>query len=142
MSKLDHLLFGCPDLDAGMALVEARLGVRPAPGGVHPGLGSRNALLSLGDGAYLEVIGPDPAQTADAFGLRKLKHPRFIGWAAHTADAAGLAARLDAAKVAHAGVEPGSRRRSDGSILDVDVVPGPAPGIHAVIRGPKRTLER
>ena len=200
MSKLDHLLFGCPDLDAGVALVEARLGVRPAFGGVHPGLGSRNALLSLGEGAYLEVIAPDPAQTADAFGVRGLKEPRFIGWAAKSGDVDKLAARLAAAKVACEPVQPGSRKRPDGSVLrwklldlrddldgllpffiewsrdslhpskdapagcrleklelqtpdprrlhellallelDVDVVPGPAPAIHAVVRGPKGLL--
>jgi hypothetical protein len=104
--------------------VEKQTGVRPAMGGVHPGRGTRNALLSLGPLHYLEVIAPDPAQsgtpTTRAELSAMLKHlaaPRLVDWAVHTSDIAGVAERWKKAGVAFQGPTPGSRARPDGKML-------------------------
>jgi hypothetical protein len=58
--------------------------VRAQPGGRHQGLGTHDALLGLGQGAYLEIIAPDPDQPPPAtprpFGLDALDHPRARGY--------------------------------------------------------------
>jgi hypothetical protein len=121
---LDHLLLGCSDLDQGIAFVEQQTGVRPAMGGVHPGRGTRNALLSLGSLHYLEVIAPDPAQTGPPTTrvelpamLKQLASPTLVDWAVHTSDIAGVADRLRKAGVVFHGPTPGSRARPDGQML-------------------------
>jgi catechol 2,3-dioxygenase-like lactoylglutathione lyase family enzyme len=118
---LDHLILGCSDLDRGVAFVEARTGVRAAFGGVHPGRGTENALLSLGGLGYLEIMAPDPAQrdvtNPLAPHLKELFDPRLVTWAAHPGDLAVLAQKLREAKIAFEGPTPGSRERSDGLVL-------------------------
>jgi len=123
-TMLDHLLLGCNDLDHGIAFVEKHTGVRPAMGGVHPGRGTRNALLSLGPLHYLEVIAPDPAQTGNPTTkaelpamLRQLTAPTLVDWAVHTSDILGVAERWRTAGVAFHGPTQGSRARPDGKML-------------------------
>src|SRR6266404_6251058 len=119
---LDHILLGCNDLQRGIAFVEQHTGVRAAFGGVHPRLGTQNALLSLGTRRYLEIIAPDPQQTSSSSELpaklKKLTEPRLVGWAAHPGNLQVLAADLARAGVAAKGPTPGSRKRPDGSVLD------------------------
>src|SRR5450432_2966103 len=116
---LDHILLGCNDLDRGIAFVEEHTGVRAAFGGVHPGRGTRNALLSLGEKHYLEIIAPGPQQPGapDTRDLQKLSEPRLVGWAAHPGDIGQFAATLRNAKISFEGPTPGSRKRPDGRLL-------------------------
>jgi hypothetical protein len=118
-TMLDHILLGCSDLDRGIAFVENHSGVRAAFGGVHPGRGTRNALLSLGEKHYLEIIAPDPQQPGapDHYGLLKLTEPHLVGWAAHPGDLNSFATRLRDADIAFDGPNPGSRKRPDGRLL-------------------------
>ena len=116
---LDHILLGCSDLDRGIGFVEERTGVRAAFGGVHPGRGTQNALLSLGTRRYLEIIAPDPKQSGvqQYPVITELTEPRLIGWAAHPGDLQSFAAKLAKSGVAAAGPTPGSRKRPDGRVL-------------------------
>jgi Glyoxalase-like domain len=115
----DHLLLGARDLDEGVAWLDAHTGVKAQPGGSHPGVGTRNALISLGGRQYLEIIAPDPAQAAFNFNvdLRALAAPRLVTWAVSTpdVDAAVAAARRDGLEIL--GPRDGSRTRPDGSVL-------------------------
>lgn len=118
-TMLDHILLGCSDLDHGISFVRKHLGVTAAFGGVHPGRGTRNALVSLGERHYLEIIAPDPEQpnAPDHYGLKKLTEPLLVGWAAHPGDLNEFATRLRSANIAFDGPNPGSRKRPDGRLL-------------------------
>ena len=118
---LDHILLGCSDLDRGIDVVEQHTGVRAVIGGVHPGRGTRNALLSLGKRRYLEIIAPDPAQKGidndRLASILKLSSPKLIQWAAHVENIDALAKKLKTAGVNVEGPQPGSRKRPDGRLL-------------------------
>jgi len=62
MSELDHIVLAAPDLDEAKRSFNDQTGVMPMDGGPHENLGTRNALVSFGDGVYLEIIAPDPEQ--------------------------------------------------------------------------------
>jgi hypothetical protein len=119
VDAVDHLLLGTSDLDKGIALIEKLTGVKAVIGGSHPGVGTRNALLALGGKRYLEIIGPDPAQTTftSRQDVRKLAEPRLITWAAATNDIAALAKQLTDKSTQVFGPRDGSRARPDGKVL-------------------------
>ncbi len=120
VEAVDHLVFGFSDLDSGIAWTENNLGVRAVFGGVHPGGGTRNALLSLGGRRYLEVIAPDPAQTGviGRFGdLSGLTVPKLVTWASATDSVEEKTRLAQAAGYRVDGPIDGSRSRPDGKIL-------------------------
>jgi len=99
LAAVDHLLLAVPDLEAGIAWLEERCGVRAEPGGSHPGRGTRNALLALGDRRYLEILAPDPAQagaTSSLLDLTRVAVPTLARWAATGSDLSRFAERLRA----------------------------------------------
>ena len=91
--ELDHIVVTAPDLPVGVAWIESILGVTLQAGGEHRRMGTHNALLRLGDSAYLEVIAPNPAALPPNgprwFELDRVKPddtPRLATWVARTAD--------------------------------------------------------
>jgi Glyoxalase-like domain len=122
---LDHLVLATPDLTGTVAEVTRRTGVAPVRGGSHPGRGTRTYLLGLGTGAYLEIIGADPAQPKPAearpYRLDDLPEPRLSAWAFRVAD---IDAAVAAARAA--GYDPGdpverSRVRDDGVVVSARI---------------------
>jgi Glyoxalase-like domain len=115
--QLDHIVVGCRDLNRGIVFVNEGTGVRAAIGGIHPGAGTQNALLSLGERRYLEILALDPGQPNASNPLEKLAEPRLVAWAARPGDLATFARKLRRANIAFEGPRPGSRRRPDGLVL-------------------------
>jgi hypothetical protein len=121
LTRIDHLVYATPDLDLGIATIEKLLGVRATPGGQHPGLGTRNALVALGPSSYLEIIGPDPEQPRPPgrlrFGISELTAPRIVTWVAKGTELEKLHVAAAGRGVALGPVTAGSRRRPDGVVL-------------------------
>lgn len=116
----DHFLLGCASLEAGIQFIKERTGVEAIKGGKHPGIGTHNALISLANNTYLEIIAPDPEANSllpDYVFLKELTTPQLFYWAMRTEDIDELVKQIKKAGFAHSGINPGSRQRTDGSVL-------------------------
>jgi hypothetical protein len=121
LSRVDHLVYASPDLQAAIDGFERLTGVRATPGGQHPGRGTRNALVALGGTSYLEIIGPDPEQPTPAnarpFGIDGLRTPRIVTWAAKASDLEAIASSAAAKGIRLGPLADGKRQRPDGVVL-------------------------
>ncbi|MBZ5734869.1 VOC family protein [Nocardioides sp. TRM66260-LWL] len=117
--RLDHLSYAAgPDGLAGTAArIGGLLGADFADGGVHPRFGTRNVILPLAAGTYLEIVevldhpASDKAPFGQAVRARSALGGGWLGWAVAVDDISTPEARLGrpAAK--------GSRHRPDGAEL-------------------------
>jgi Glyoxalase-like domain len=116
---LDHVILGINNLERGIKDFESGTGVTPKPGGEHPGRGTRNAIVTLGNGHYLEILAPaasmDPNMSHDV----RVDPVRltFVGWALRTRAMEDVAKRLRAAGFVLGAPVPGSRQTPDGALL-------------------------
>lgn len=119
---VDHLVYATDDLARTVASLTEQLGVAPTPGGQHLGRGTRNELVALGRGAYLEIIGPDPDQRHHQgpmpFAIEQLEGERLVTWCARPTVPLDHVVRV----IEAADGDPGEiadmwRARPDGEIL-------------------------
>jgi Glyoxalase-like domain len=113
---LDHLSYaaGPEGLGACVQRIGAKLGAGFTDGGLHPSFGTRNFVLPLADGCYLEIVAAldhpaaDRAPFGRAVSARTQAGGGWLAWAVGVNDITTYEARLNrpAAK--------GHRRRPDG----------------------------
>lgn len=138
--NVDHIVLGVNNLAFGMAQLKALTGVDPVVGGVHPSLGTRNALISLGDETYLELLAPNPdadPASINAMGkgylqkIEPLKQITPVLWALGSSDLETTRGLLKDAGIELSEPAPGSRRKPDGSLLAWQTAELAAPGSNA-----------
>ena len=118
---VDHLVYATPDLERGMREIEELIGIAPTLGGQHPGRGTRNALIALGENAYLEIVAPDPGQPppigARWLGVDATTISRLTTWAVKARDVPDARRRAVENGVPLGEVHSASRLRADGVSL-------------------------
>ena len=111
---VDHVLIPVDDLEVAGAIVEARYGLTSIDGGRHPGWGTANRIVPLGD-AYVELVAivDRDAAALSTFGRwilgATLGQP--LGWAVRTRAIAEIGQRLGLS------IAEGSRKTPDGDAL-------------------------
>ena len=120
---IDHIVLAVQDVQAAVEEIADATGVRAELGGRFEGRGVYNHLLALQDGAYLEIIGPDPEQPDHEgplpFGLHLDGQRRVPHWCAKAG--ADIEQRVAAAREAGfdiGEVRPLGRVLADGTRLD------------------------
>jgi len=110
---VDHIIYAVRDLDAAASRFEHEFGLGWVEGGRHPGWGTANRIVPLGQ-SYVELVAVvDASEAARStfgrwVGAATREHDRLLAWALATSDIEDAARRLNLA------VTPGSRTRPDG----------------------------
>ena len=120
---LDHIVLATQDVQTSVDEIEAATGVRAELGGRFEGRGVYNHLLALQDGAYLEIIGPDPQQAGHEgplpFGMHLTERTCVPHWCAKAgAEIEQRVADARAAGYDLGAVQPLGRVLADGTRLD------------------------
>lgn len=119
--KIDHIVYGVHDLDTGCDHFEKLLGIRPSFGGYHRTQGTKNALLNLGDGCYLELLAIDESNAEIKaprwMGIDLLGTPRIIRWAIKSIDLENDSKVLQTVNSEMGTMIKGARKAADGSDL-------------------------
>jgi hypothetical protein len=113
--ELDHVLIAVADLAAATREIEARHGLASIEGGRHPGWGTANGIVPLGE-AYLELVAvadhPEAAQSPFGRWVAEarptLAEP--LGWAVRTHALDEVARRLGLTIGAGSRATPGGER--------------------------------
>jgi catechol 2,3-dioxygenase-like lactoylglutathione lyase family enzyme len=112
LKGIDHLVIVVTDLERAAKDYE-RLGFTVVPGGRHP-VGSHNALISLADGSYIEIIAFYREAIDHRWWGALLKGERLVDYCMQTDDLRGDTEKLRDAGVTINDPVPWSRTRPDG----------------------------
>ena len=120
MRIIDHLVICVTDLYEAIDEFSEKCGVPVVYGGQHLSIGTHNALLNIGNGAYLELLAKDPTNPVDApgwMGIDLISKPTFTRWAIKSDNLERDAAILKEVNPAMGYIFEGSRQKTDGSML-------------------------
>ena len=120
VNEVDHFMWAAVDLESASAEFERLTGVRPAFGGRHIGFGTHNALVSLSNGSYMEVLALDPEQdTGGPLGaeIALLTSPAILAFHIKRADLESVVSVYEEMNIDYKGPFDLSRQRPDGVVL-------------------------
>jgi len=124
--QIDHIVYTVPNLEAAIEDLAKKLGVNPIIGGRHDTQGTKNALVNLDNGTYLEILAADDENTAIPqprwMGVDVLTGPKMTRWALKSDDLTADAATLKGVDPTLGEIKAGSRQRPDGSWLRWELI--------------------
>lgn len=119
---LDHILWGCDDLERGCSQFADMTGIKPQYGGVHASGATHNAIAGIGGRRYIEILAPTRAPRSDTDELARLargaREPRVLTYCMRSAlPLSDIAVRAKARGWKNAEVSSNGRTMPDGMAL-------------------------
>jgi len=136
--KIDHIVYAVVDLEETMDVFEKATGIRPVFGGYHTHQGTKNAIVNLGEAAYLEFLAKDDTNLAIPpprwMGIDLIQRPQMTRWSLKSADLVKDSGILKKYNAELGEIQGGQRRMTTGALLswqmimplaapEVDVIP-------------------
>ena len=136
-NAVDHIVYGVLDLESGIRYFEKRFGMSPVFGGYHKTQGTKNALVNLSNGCYLELIAIDPdnhdIKQDRWMGIDHLETPKMIRWAIKSSNLLHDQKILQAYDPAMGNIQSGSRQTTTGELLEWELImPLSAPEVEVI----------
>ena len=118
---LDHIVYTVRDLDSAIITLENKLGITAVFGGYHSTQGTKNALINLDNGTYLELLAADDSNKSIPpprwMGVDMLTKDQITRWAIKSDQLEKDASSLKDyhSKMGH--IKAGSRNTANGTLL-------------------------
>ncbi len=135
--KIDHIVFAVPNLEEAIDEFERQSTVRPVFGGCHTTKGTKNALVNLGNGCYLEILAIDE-ENVDVkpprwMGVDLIKTPQITRWSLKSEDLEQDSEILQKYHPKMGIIQGGQRKTSTGDMLTWQMIlPLAAPVVELV----------
>ncbi len=121
MSNIDHIVYVCSDLENEIQRFQKILGIKISYGGRHLDKGTHNALFRIGERSYFELLAPDPERDTEIdvqwLGAGEANEHRISAWCVQPDDISQALEFMNEESKYNYALYPGSRKKSDGSIL-------------------------
>lgn len=120
---LDHVVIASYDLESDIKDFHKNLETKPIPGGKHPSLGTRNALVSVADSkTYIEILAPDPSNSSGLGHKMLSMHGPGLSltpyhFAIRTTNLGGVRAKAKSLGMEPTEIMEMSRTTTDGTVL-------------------------
>ncbi|MFT4565353.1 MAG: hypothetical protein ACI9FN_000306 [Saprospiraceae bacterium] len=119
--RIDHIVYAVPNLEDAIDGFEKVTGVRPIFGGYHTTQGTKNALVNLSNGCYLELLAIDHSNNFISdnrwMGIDLITAPKVTRWALKTKDILKDSIILQSHNSEMGQVKGGQRKMTNGKIL-------------------------
>jgi len=123
---IDHIVYSVPNLEQACDSLESSLGFKPVFGGYHKTQGTKNALLNLGQGCYLEILAIDESnesiKKARWMGIDLIHEPRITRWAIKSDNLTQDQQILQMYNANMGNISGGSRQTPNGNTLEWEMI--------------------